>query len=88
MRVIFKDKSLMMECTKIGWNNEKKVIYFSNGTTVDTVEVSAKDIQDGNAVIYKKGISTIPVKFPSAKEFFNTMENEIKDNGSVTIGRK
>jgi hypothetical protein len=78
----------MMECTKIGWNNEKKVIYFSNGTPVDTVEISAKDIQEGNAVIYKKGISTIPAKFHTAYEFFIAMESEIKNNGSVTIGRK
>jgi hypothetical protein len=78
----------MMECIKIGWNKEKKVIYFSNGTPVDTVEVSAKDIQEGNAVIYKKDISTIPIKFNSAYEFFIAMENEIKDNGFVSIGKK
>ena len=28
----------------------------------------------------KKGLSTIPVKFNTANEFFNAMENEIKDN--------
>jgi hypothetical protein len=78
----------MMECIKIGWSDERRAIYFSNGTPTDTIEVSANDIQKGNAVIYKKGISTIPVKFHSAREFFITMENEIKENGSVTIGRK
>ena len=88
MRVIFEDKNLMMECIKIGWNNERKVIYFSNGIPTDTEEVSGSDVVSGNAVIYKKGLSTIPVKFSSAYEFFITMENEIKDNGYVSIGRR
>ena len=88
MRVIFEDKKLMMECVKIGWNTERKVIYFSNGTPTDTEEVRVLDIVSGNAVIYKKGITTIPVKFTTANDFFIAMENEIKDNGFVSIGRK
>lgn len=88
MRVIFEDKNLMMECTRIGWDNEKRAIYFSNGTPEDTIRILSCEIQNGSAVIYKKGLSTIPVTFATPKEFFITMENEIKDNGYVTIGRK
>lgn len=88
MRVIFEDKNLMMECTRIGWDNEKRAIYFSNGNPEDTVHILSCEIQNGSAVIYKKGLSTIPVKFNTANEFFNAMENEIKDNGYVSIGRK
>lgn len=88
MRVIFEEKNLMMECIKIGWNREKKVIFFSNGIPTDTEEVSGSDIKSGNVVIYKKGIITIPVKYNSVNEFFVAMENEIKNNGYVSIGRR
>jgi hypothetical protein len=88
MRVIFEDQKLLMECTRIGWDNKRKAIYFSNGTPEDTIHILSGEIQNGSAVIYKKGLSTIPVKFSTPNEFFIAMENEIKDNGSVTIGRK
>ena len=88
MRVIFEEKNLMMECIKIGWNDEKKVIFFSNGIPTDTEEVRGSDIISGNAVIYKKGISTIPVRFNSVNEFFVAMESELKDNGFVMIWRR
>jgi hypothetical protein len=88
MRVVFEDKNLLMECIKIGWNNERKVVYFSNGIPTDTEEIRGSDIVSGDVVIYKKGINTIPVKFKSVNEFFIAMENEIRDNGYVCIWRK
>lgn len=87
MRVIFEDKNLMMECIRIGWNKDKRVIYFSNGIPTDTIEISALDIQEGKVVIHKRGISSIPAKFQSVKEFFNAMDSELKDKGYVSIGR-
>jgi hypothetical protein len=86
MRVIFEDKNLMMECTKIGWDAVGKRIYFSNGNHEDTIYILQNEIINGSAVIHKKGITTIPVKFNSAIAFYIAIENEIKDNGYVSIG--